>query len=193
MDNKIEELKFVADLARNGGVMEAQNAALSAELINKQTIINEQNVRLVEKDEQLAKKDEIIASKDRRIAELEAIVQQQSVQQPTMVVNQFFVLSMNKTISYISTLDNNGRFFAGHFLHHTLLEGTPTAMIEKVDEITSLESDVRKDLAEALKKTAEKPTTQINAANYNEHVDKQDNHFPQLPPMAPTQELLEDE
>ena len=193
MDNKIEELKFVADLARNGGVMEAQNAALSAELINKQTIINEQNVRLVEKDEQLAKKDEIIASKDRRIAELEAIVQQQSVQQPTMVVNQFFVLSMNKTISYISTLDNNGRFFAGHFLHHTLLEGTPTAMIEKVDEITSLESDVRKDLADALKKTAEKPTTQINAANYNEHVDEQDNHFPQLPPMAPTQELLEDE
>lgn len=193
MDNKIEELKFVADLARNGGVMEAQNAALSAELINKQTIINEQNVKLLEKDEQLAKKDEIIASKDRRIAELEAIVQQQSVQQPTMVVNQFFVLSMNKTISYISTLDNNGRFFAGHFLHHTLLEGTPTAMIEKVDEITSLESDVRKDLADALKKTAEKPTTQINAANYNEHVDEQDNHFPQLPPMAPTQELLEDE
>lgn len=193
MDNKIEELKFVADLARNGGVMEAQNAALSAELVNKQTIINEQNVKLVEKDEQLAKKDEIIASKDRRIAELEAIVQQQSVQQPTMVVNQFFVLSMNKTISYISTLDNNGRFFAGHFLHHTLLEGTPTAMIEKVDEITSLESDVRKDLADALKKTAEKPTTQINAANYNEHVDEQDNHFPQLPPMAPTQELLEDE
>ena len=193
MDNKIEELKFVADLARNGGVMEAQNAALSAELVNKQTIINEQNVRLVEKDEQLAKKDEIIASKDRRIAELETIVQQQSVQQPTMVVNQFFVLSMNKTISYISTLDNNGRFFAGHFLHHTLLEGTPTAMIEKVDEITSLESDVRKDLADALKKTAEKPTTQINAANYNEHVDEQDNHFPQLPPMAPIQELLEDE
>ena len=193
MDNKIEELKFVADLARNGGVMEAQNAALSAELVNKQTIINEQNVRLVEKDEQLAKKDEIIASKDRRIAELETIVQQQSVQQPTMVVNQFFVLSMNKTISYISTLDNNGRFFAGHFLHHTLLEGTPTAMIEKVDEITSLESDVRKDLADALKKTAEKPTTQINAVNYNEHVDEQDNHFPQLPPMAPIQELLEDE
>ena len=143
--------------------------------------------------DELAEKDEIIASQNRRIAELEAIVQQQSIQQPTMVVNQFFVLSINKTISYISTLDNNGRFFAGHFLHHTLLEGTPTAMIEKVDEITSLESDVRKDLVDALKKTAEKPSTQINAANYNEHVDKQNNQFPQLPPMAPTQELLEDE
>ena len=193
METNIEELKFVADLAHNGGMMKAQNEALSAELAAQKTIVNELKVKIMEMSDELAKKDEIIASQNRRIAELEVIVQQQSVQQPTMVVNQFIVLSMNKTISYISTLDNNGRFFAGHFLHHTLLEGTPTAMIEKVDEITSLESDVRKDLADALKKTAEKPSKQINAANYNEHVDEQNNQFPQLPPMVPPQELLEDE
>ena len=193
METKLEELRFVADLARNGGVMEAQKAALEAELAMQKTVVNEQKTLLMAKDKMIAERDDKIVQKDRRIAELEAIVQQQNVQQPTMVVNQFFVLSLNKTISYISTLDNNGRFFAGHFLHHTLLEGTPTSMIEKVDEITSLEGDVRKDLADALKKTAEKHTTQINTTNYNEHVDEQDNHFPQLPPMAPPQDLLEDE
>ena len=37
MDNKLEELKFVADLAHNGGMMKAQNEALSADLTKLQT------------------------------------------------------------------------------------------------------------------------------------------------------------
>ena len=193
METKIEELRFVADLAHNGGMMQAENAALKAELATQKTVANEQKVLLMEKDKIIAERDEKIVQKNRRIAELEAIVQQQNVQQPTMVVNQFFVLSMNKTISYISALDNNGRCFAGHFLHHTLYDGTPSVMMEKVDEITQLAGDVRKELAEAIKESAQKPTTKVNTVNYNEYVDEQNNQFPELPPMAPTPELLEDE
>lgn len=193
MDNKLEELKFVADLAHNGGMMKAQNEALSADLTKLQTELNEKKVQLMEMQVMMAAKDEVIAAKDRRIAELEAIVQQQNSQQPTMVVNQFFVLSMNKTISYISALDNSGRCFAGHFLHHTLTDGTPPMMMAKVDEITNLQGDVNRELADAIKEAANKPTTTINAANYNAHVDDQNNNFPELPPMAPASALLADE
>ena len=41
MDPTIEELKFVADLAHNGGMMKAQNEALSADLTKLQTELNE--------------------------------------------------------------------------------------------------------------------------------------------------------
>ena len=66
-------------------------------------------------------------------------------------------------------------------------------MLAKVDEITMLEGDANRELADAIKEVAEKPTTTINAANYNEHVADQNNNFPELSPMAPDQELLEDE
>ena len=193
MDPTIEELKFVADLAHNGGMMKAQNEALSADLTKLQTELNEKKVQLMEMQVMMAAKDEVIAAKDRRIAELEAIVQQQNSQQPTMVVNQFFVLSINKTISYISALGNNERCFAGHFLHHTLTDGTPPMMMAKVDEITSLQGDVNRELADAIKEVANKSSTTINAANYNAHVDDQNNNFPELPPMAPSNALLADE
>jgi hypothetical protein len=193
MDTKIEELRFVADLAHNGGMMKAQNNALIAELAKLQTELNEQKVALMEKNAALSAKDEVIAQKERRIAELEATVQQMVVKHPTMVVNQIFVLSVPKTMRYIRALDNNGRCFAGHFLHHTLSDETPQVVLSKVDEMTQLAGDVRKDLADAIKESTQKPTTQINAANYNATVSDQHNHFPQLSPMTTTPELLEDE
>lgn len=193
MESTIEELKFVADLAHNGGMMKAQNEALSADLTKLQTELNEMKVHVMEMQVMMAAKDEEIAAKNRRIAELEAMVQQQNSQQPTMVVNQFFVLSIYKTISYISALDNSGRCFAGHFLHHTLTDGTPPMMMAKVDEITNLQGDVNRELADAIKEAANKPTTTINAANYTAHVDDQNNNFPELPPMAPASALLADE
>lgn len=186
MDNKLEELKFVADLARCGGVMEAQNASLLADNARLQTELNEAKVLSLEKDD-------VIAALKRRNAELEAMLQQATLQQPRMVVNNFFVLSEQKVISYISALDNNGRCFAGHFLHHTLTDDTPPKMLAKVDEITSLQGDVNKELADAIKEVANKPTTTVNAANYNANVVDQNNNFPELPPMAPTKDLLEDE
>ncbi len=51
MDPTIEELKFVADLAHNGGMMKAQNEALSADLTKLQTELNEKKVQLMEMQE----------------------------------------------------------------------------------------------------------------------------------------------
>ncbi len=74
MDNKLEELKFVADLAHNGGMMQAQNEALTAEVAKLRTQLN-------------AKDEEIVALKQRN-AELEAMGHQSNFQQATMVVKQ---------------------------------------------------------------------------------------------------------
>jgi hypothetical protein len=117
MESTIEELKFVADLAHNGGMMKAQNEALSADLTKLQTELNEKKVQLMEMQ----------------------------------------------------------------------------VMMAKVDEITNLQGDVNRELADAIKEAANKPTTTINAANYNAHVDDQNNNFPELPPMAPASALLADE
>ena len=67
MESTIEELKFVADLAHNGGMMKAQNEALSADLTKLQTELNEKKVQLMEMQVMMAAKDEVIAAKDRRI------------------------------------------------------------------------------------------------------------------------------
>ena len=48
MESTIEELKFVADLAHNGGMMKAQNEALSADLTKLQTELNEKKVQLMD-------------------------------------------------------------------------------------------------------------------------------------------------
>ena len=173
--------------------MEEEKTMSSQDLLDKR--IHENYVELGKLKSDDPKRRPIVDEIEKltKVQRSDAIVQQQNSQQPTMVVNQFFVLSMNKTISYISALDNSGRCFAGHFLHHTLTDGTPPMMMAKVDEITNLQGDVNRELADAIKEAANKPTTTINAANYNAHVDDQNNNFPELPPMAPASALLADE
>lgn len=185
MENNIEELRFVADLAHNGGMMQAQNEALKAENLRLQ----EENMRLrAENDnlrEQNAHKDKVIVTKDNRISELEGMLYQAD-RQPQVVVNQvYFVLSWPKTCNYVSRLDNDGRRFVGHFMHHTLPDGTPMSVIEQVDEMTRLEGNPENRLADEIEKLAKKPTTQNNfgpIGNYNEKVDEQNNTFP-MPPL----------
>jgi len=154
MNTNIEELKFVADLAHNGGVMQAQNDALKAEVERlKAEIDNQKEMNL--------KKDDIIAAQNQRIAELVAMLHQQD-SQPKVVVNNFFLLSCRKTVSYVNALDNDGRRFVAHFMHHTMPADTPMSVIAEVDKITTLEEDKNGRLADALEEIAKKPTTQNN-------------------------------
>ena len=96
MNTNIEELKFVADLAHNGGVMQAQNDALKAEVERLKAEIDNQN-------EMNLKKDDIIAAQNQRIAELVAMLHQQD-SQPKVVVNNFFLLSCHKTVALRGSL-----------------------------------------------------------------------------------------
>lgn len=145
MENTIETMKFVADLARSEGRKEERVSALEAE-----------NMRL---RKELAAREEIIKMQNCRIQELESMVELQGAQR--VVVQRFFVLSMPKTVDYVSSLNNNERRFVGHLFHHTLIDGTPVSVIEQVDEMTCLEGSHTKQLAESLEKVASRETVNV--------------------------------
>ena len=180
MANDIEKLKFVADLAHNGGVLQAQNEALKAHIESLKAqnemlktsyeTLKAENAHLREENSQqrllLIQKDEVIAASGR---------------QPTVVVNQYYLLSVPKTFQYVNTLDNDGRRFVGHFMHHTLSDGTPMSVIEQVNEMTQLEGNQEERLAGAIENLANRPTTQNTyqapVGQVLEHVDKVDNNY----------------
>jgi len=151
MDKNIDELKFVADLAHNGGMMQAQNEHLKHE-----------NERLRHEIEQLRSE---IAGLKAKLDE-SVVVKQLNSQQPTVVVNNFYVLSVPKTHQYVSVLNNDDRRFVGHFMHQTLSEGTPQFMIAQIDAITQLKGSEEERLADAVEELAKKPTTQNNYGDY---------------------------
>ena len=87
MEKSIDELKFVADLAYNGGMMQAQNEYLRNE-----------NARLQHENAQLKTELEGVKAE---MAELRAM-KQLNGQQPTVVVNNFY--------EYTAALGPKGRF-----------------------------------------------------------------------------------
>ena len=193
MNTNIEELKFVTDLAHNGGVMQAQNDALKAEVERlKAEIDNQKEMNL--------KKDDIIAAQNQRIAELLAMLHQQD-SQPKVVVHNFFLLSCHKTVSYVNGLDNDGRRFVAHFMHHTMPADTPMSVIAEVDKITTLEGDKKGRLADALEEIAKKPTTQNNygetvipnVENFQPQIGTQNIDMPKPSAGQQDQKQLEDE
>ena len=123
---KIDEkmLQMVVDMATLGGKMEAQYEAKEREIEELHTKVKEL-LGGIEK-------------RNARISELEALLSQQQSAQPTVVVNQYFMLSVPLTRDYVSSLSNDGRQFVGHMLHHTLPAETPRYMLEQVDEMTRL-------------------------------------------------------
>jgi hypothetical protein len=145
MNSDIEELRFVADLAHSGGMMQAENEHLKKDNAKLQTE-NEQLktdcerlqgemgelqllLKQLEGDIRL-KKDEIESLRKQNL--------QAQGQQPRVVVNNFYMLSVPKTHEYVCKLDNDGRRFVGHFMHHTL-DDTQRSVIDEVDEMTQLE------------------------------------------------------
>ena len=184
MADNVETLEFVAKLAGERGELKAQYEHKMSEVEKLQKEIAEMN-KLIEtlqqriaelegeredaakKDAVIAAQEERIASQEERISELEMLVQQVSGQ-TTVVVNNFFMLSIDKTVSYVSTLDNNGRLFVGHFIHHTMPDGTPLSVIAQVDEMTRLQGSQEERLAVAIEEIAKQPTTQNIYGDKNE-------------------------
>lgn len=147
MENTIDTLKFVADLARNNGVMEGQNAALQEENKKLREKIEKQKADYKKLEEAHAKLQESYHNLLNQWQAMESM--------PNMVIQPVFILSVHKTVHYLSHLDNNKRAFMGHFFHHTFLDGTPSSVKAKVDEITSLEPNPTKRIAESTEKIAE--------------------------------------
>ena len=191
MADNVETLEFVAKLAGERGELKAQYEHKMSEVEKLQKEIAEMNklietlqqriaelegeredaakkdAVIAEREKRITDQDKRIASQEERISELEMLVQQVSGQ-TTVVVNNFFMLSIDKTVSYVSTLDNNGRLFVGHFIHHTMPDGTPLSVIAQVDEMTRLQGSQEERLAVAIEEIAKQPTTQNIYGDKNE-------------------------
>ena len=166
MEEYTEKLKLVIELATDKGKEEQKNCHLMDEVELLKKTIKRQAELLAERDEVIAGKDEMIAQQGERIRELEYMVSSNGVatdsQSPwkVVVVNQYFALSTPKTVEYVRSLDDDHRIFAGHFLIHTMADGAPPILIEKVTEMTRLEGCKRQqDLNDAIEKAVERPTT----------------------------------
>ena len=192
--SKIDEkmLMMMVDMAAQGGQMEALQEAKDKEIEE----LRRENGELRDG----------LAKRDARIAELESMLIQQGNARPTVVVNQFFMLSVPRTRTYVSSLSNNGRQFVGHMLHQTLAEDTPRYVMDEVDEMTKLKDSTDSRLAEAMEEISRKPTTQNNygdmvenktvipnVGNYNAYVETQNNTAPLTPLGMTEQNLLDDE
>ena len=208
MAKDIEEFKMILDLATNGGKMQAQN-----EMLLEKIALLEKEIGRLKNDNMLLKNENEelrndLAEKTKECEELQAKAmcdmtmdnQDSSCQGSIVMVNNYYyILSWPKTVSYVNTLDSNGRMSAGHFIHHTLPDGIPIQFIKKVDELTKLEPRQEKRLADAMKKVAERPTTQNvvypqNGSTTNVGCDMQSPEFKLLPSVPGTplqQESLE--
>ena len=159
MNNDIEELRFVADLAHNGGMMQAENEHLKRDNAKLQVEIEHLKKNNVQQQGEIVK----LQDENRRLrAEMDVMKYSQAQSQPTVVVNNFYMLSVPKTHDYVCKLDNDGRRFVGHFMHHTLPDNTQRSIIDEVDEMTQLAVSQDDRLADAMEKLASKPTTQNN-------------------------------
>lgn len=172
MTKGTEELKIIIDLAQNGGKMEAKNEILQEKMsrYEKDTkrLENENKKLRADLTEKTRECDEL----KQRNKELEAMMANGSFmgdslesagQNKVVVVNNYYyVLSWLKTIDYMGGLDADHRMFAGHMILHTLADGTPPQVLNKVNEVTRLENLQDKRLADAIEKVAERPTTEQN-------------------------------
>ena len=140
-----EELKMVLELAASKGRKEAENEMLETQ--KKQ--LEEANTKLLrqlsQKDKLLKEKEKIIEEQRRRISDMEALVANQTCaaegQKQVVYVSQYFLLDAPKTFSYVCTLNNSQRMFAGHLLLHTMADNTPKQVFDQVNEMTQLASD----------------------------------------------------
>ena len=119
--SKVDEnmLRMVLDMAESKGRVTQMNEEREAENIRLKQLVDKLQAEIEELKLQLQ--------------------QQQDSGRLTVVVNNFFMLSVLKTRDYVSSLNNDGRQFVGHMLHHTLSDETPRSVIAEVDEMTELE------------------------------------------------------
>lgn len=213
MAKDLDELKMIVDLAKTGGIMEARNmmmeeqmrqkddeiAQLKEMLKEKDKVIARKDKQLADKDKQIEERDKQIEEKDARIKELESLMVTVDTtengqtaagdQPPLVIIQQYFLLDMIKTISYVLKLNDSQKMFVGHMLHQTMPDDVPKPIYDKVDAMTRLDGSQTGRLADAMEKVVEKPTTQNivypqAGSTANVGCDLKDTEFKVLPVNA---------
>lgn len=188
MSQGIEEIKLIIDLAKTGGMLEERTKNIEEELrqaleeIAKQKaenkrILEEHAKALDEKDQIINEKDQIISEKDMRIRELETIIGNNGIvisnsanadgATHVVLIQQYILLDGPKTFAYVCNLNDDNKLIAGNLLMHTMADNMPKCIYDQVNEMTRLEGNHARRLADAVEKMADKPTTPpINAEHY---------------------------
>ena len=188
MSQGIEEIKLIIDLAKTGGMLEERTKKIEEELklalekiamleAENKRILEEKDQALDEKDQIINEKDKIISEKDMRIRELETIIGNKGTVNSNSVnadgttqvvlIQQYILLDGPKTFAYVCSLKDDKKMIAGHMLMHTMVDNTPKCIYDQVNEMTQLEGNQTRRLADAMEKMADKPTAPpINAEHY---------------------------
>ena len=114
---------------------------LREEVTVRDGTIREQASKIEVYEGKLAQYEKRMAALERQLAQMGGTCVAngqgtEQAQQQVVVVQQFFVLSVPKTESYVRTLDNKQRSLVCHMFQHTMAEGTPQSMVKKVNEMT---------------------------------------------------------
>ncbi len=89
MSYDIEELRFVADLAHKGGMMQAENEHLKKDNAKLQTENEQLKKNYVQQQGEIVK----LQDENRRLrAEMDVMKYSQAQSQPTVVVNNYYLL-----------------------------------------------------------------------------------------------------
>lgn len=179
MMNDSDSLQIVIGLAKDSGRIEEQNNSLREELTDVKSqlaTVSSENATLKKIIEELREsnkdKDATIASLQEkyeamalRNAELQDIIAQNvsegRLANPTnkVVVLNYYVLSVEKTVRYCGSLDDNNRLMINSLFQFSLPDNTPRHVFEKVNEMTRpLGVKRTEDLTDAVKIAATRPT-----------------------------------
>lgn len=148
MAENTENLKLIIDLASNSGAMQErcvrladENAKLREENAELKDEISELKQEYARLKATLEAQDRLIAEQTEHIQELEKVASQIPSGGSVVVVNQYFMLSVEKTCEYVTRLDAEHRIFVGHMFQHTLPDNTSKHILDQVRDMTELREE----------------------------------------------------
>lgn len=172
MTNDPDSLKIVIGLAKENGRAEQQNEFLIKELEEvKSRLATVSSERDFYKQESETYKNALREEKEKnriltlRNAELQDVIAQDVSQgrlaNPLnkVVVLNYYMLSVEKTVRYCGSLDDNYRLMINSLFQFSLPDNTPRHVYDKVNEMTKpLGVKRTEELSDAMKTAATRPT-----------------------------------
>jgi len=206
VSDEIEKYRMVMEMAKDNGRKEVvcnlqeeklkQNeeeiGCLKAKLDRANKEVGRLNAKLdkVNAEHVLLQKERekdktTIAKLEERCCQLEERVLKESEtelqQEPRIVINNYIILSKPKTVTYVSSLDDNGRMFASHMLTNTISDNCTLNDYDTIKQITQLGGVAREQqLKDAIKEAATHPSTVIQNVEQITKIPSVSNYQPQI-------------
>ncbi len=142
MSDEIEKFKIMVDLAKDNGAKDAMYKQQKTEVAKLREKSKSLQQELEEERSLRMKAEREIQKLEKRIKEYELKLAQNtgtsSQNNPTYVIQNFIVLSMSKTVTYVSQLDDDQRIFTNHLLINTLADTSSVSTYDSIKRLTQL-------------------------------------------------------